>query len=89
VPEGLASVKQVSAGYGHTCALQTDGTVSCWGYDSDGQASVPAGLGTVSAISAGFYHTCALKTDSKVVCWGSNAYGQSTVPDEVSANPVR
>ena len=27
----------IAAGYLHTCALATDGTVSCWGFNSDGE----------------------------------------------------
>src|SRR4051794_31415380 len=45
----------VSAGGGHSCGLRTDGTVSCWGDNSDGQASAPAG--TFSAVSAGGVHS--------------------------------
>ena len=32
---------QVAAGWRHTCGVKTDGTVACWGYNSDGQ-STPA-----------------------------------------------
>jgi hypothetical protein len=32
------------AGISHTCALETDGEIACWGDDYDGQATVPAGL---------------------------------------------
>jgi hypothetical protein len=41
VPAGLTSVEQLSAGYAHTCALKTDGTVVCWGWNVNGQATVP------------------------------------------------
>jgi len=71
---------QVSAGGTHTCALKTDGTVVCWGWNSSGQATVPAGLTSVAQVSAGGEHTCALKTDGTVVCWGDNGDGQATVP---------
>src|SRR5687767_12393035 len=33
-----------ASGTYHTCALQDDGTVDCWGNNSAGQASVPPGL---------------------------------------------
>ena len=33
----VESYTQVSAGYAHTCALKTDGTVMCWGYNVEGQ----------------------------------------------------
>jgi alpha-tubulin suppressor-like RCC1 family protein len=40
---GLASdVIQVSAGYHHTCAVHTGGTVSCWGSSYIGQAGIGA-----------------------------------------------
>jgi hypothetical protein len=33
----IAQTKQVSAGYDHTCALNTDGTIECWGHNDTGQ----------------------------------------------------
>ncbi len=35
--EGLANVKQLAAGYNHTCAAIGDGTVICWGGNQFGQ----------------------------------------------------
>jgi alpha-tubulin suppressor-like RCC1 family protein len=71
----------------HTCALKSDSTVNCWGYNVYGQlgdgtttqrlspTSVP-GLTGVAALTAGSSHTCALKTDGTVRCWGNNGDGQ-------------
>ena len=72
-------VKQISAGAYHTCALHSDGTVSCWGMDSDGQSTPPAAT-VFSQITANNNFTCGLKLDGTAKCWGSNAYGQGTVP---------
>jgi alpha-tubulin suppressor-like RCC1 family protein len=33
----LVNLKAISAGYNHTCALFTDDSGACWGYDKDGQ----------------------------------------------------
>ncbi|NDE17543.1 BspA family leucine-rich repeat surface protein, partial [bacterium] len=84
---GLTGVTQIATGYQHTCALLTDQTVKCWGYNSSGQIgdgtttnrSTPTtvtGLANVSSIAAGESHTCAVLTDQTVKCWGGNAYGQ-------------
>ena len=96
VGAGLAGV---SAGQDHTCALKSDGTVWCWGYDLYGQLGVGTNdawstpvqvtaLGnTIVQVSTGYFHTCARKSDGSVWCWGLNALGQlgdNTENDESS-----
>jgi alpha-tubulin suppressor-like RCC1 family protein len=84
---GLSSVTDVAAGSFHTCALLTDTTVECWGFNFYGQVGdgttenrlMPtpvSGLSGVAEISAGQDHTCARMADTTVQCWGSNARGQ-------------
>ncbi len=65
----------LSAGHFHNCALRTDGTAYCWGYNEFGQATSPSG--TFIAVSAGHWHTCALQTDGSVVCWGDDRLDQN------------
>ena len=43
MPTDLGTVKQITAGGTHTCAIKTNGIAACWGSNSDGQTSVPAG----------------------------------------------
>ena len=62
---------QISAGKNHTCGVQQDGTVDCWGANGRGQSSPPDG--EFLQVSAGGAHTCGVKADSTVVCWGSSA----------------
>jgi alpha-tubulin suppressor-like RCC1 family protein len=78
----------VSAGYGHTCAIKTNGELYCWGYNEYGQlgnnspteSRVPVQESTSASdwarVSAGGEHTCATKTDGTLFCWGDNLEGQ-------------
>jgi alpha-tubulin suppressor-like RCC1 family protein len=96
----LASLSAVVAGDAHTCAMATNGTVSCWGDDSAGQlgrggsAAVNAvpmlvPLSSVAAIAAGARHTCAALTTGAVWCWGANDGGQlGQAPSAGSSMPV-
>lgn len=61
---------QISAGYGHTCALDGVGQLECWGVNWEGQTVVPPGR--FKQVSAGSMHTCAIDLDDRVQCWGEN-----------------
>jgi len=88
------SVAQITTGIeytkGHTCALFTDGTVSCWGGNTYGQlglgntdplnapsSTVNLGAGrTATQIAAGGDHTCAVLDNGTLSCWGYNGTGE-------------
>ena len=86
---GLSSgVIAISAGWSHSCALSSAGSVKCWGFNEYGQLgdgttgnkSTPVnvlGLDSgVIAVAAGGYHTCALTDAGGIKCWGENYDGQ-------------
>ena len=77
--QGVHARPAVGAGSYHTCGLQADGTLACWGDNWEGQTSVPSNPNWVQ-VSAGWYHICGLKADGTLACWGWNYYGQTAVP---------
>ena len=80
VPAGLNGITAIAAGYSHSLALKSDGTVVGWG----SLTTIPAGLSGVTAIAAGIGHSLALKSDGTVVGWGDNSSGQITIPGGLS-----
>jgi alpha-tubulin suppressor-like RCC1 family protein len=88
----ITSAKSVVAGENHTCALLSEGTISCWGSNSYGQlgngktddSAVPvtvtdssgSPVKEVATLVAGTSSTCAALTDGTALCWGNNASGQ-------------
>jgi len=84
--QGLDQVKQLTLGAGHACVVRADGTVWCWGDNSNSQTlgrqnKAPAAIGLpgeATRVEAGKWHTCALLAESgEVVCWGRADDGQS------------
>ena len=68
----------VASGRWHSCGLRTDGSITCWGANSWGQADEPPG--TYTAVSAGHRHTCALRIDRTIRCWGDDYGGLTDAP---------
>lgn len=93
----------VSAGPSHTCALRTDASLWCWGYNDHGQLGLgsltprvrvnPIRVGTGNdwrGVSVGESHTCATKVDGALWCWGrgtAGVLGNGTTTD--SSSPLR
>lgn len=78
--------KHVSAGVFHSCGVDAQDQLYCWGRNYDnalgspgGNAFYPRVINTTSAftyITSLSSHTCALDAQNKAFCWGSNYAGQ-------------
>lgn len=82
------SWQSADTGQGHTCGIQQDGSLWCWGRNSRselgteplGQLREPTRVGAASdwrAVDAGQHYTCALKSDRTLWCWGENTGSES------------
>ena len=86
--DGWRDVRAISNGLFTSCALLSNGTVSCLGKNSNGAVGdgsttdrwtpvTVSGLSNVVALnSGGGYHHCAVLANGTVKCWGDNTYGQ-------------
>ena len=81
------TITQLSGAAGSSLALQSDGTVWGWGYNTSGevgdgsttQRTSPVHLSSLSgivAVQAGYTHSSAIKSDGTVWTWGTNSYGE-------------
>ena len=73
------AVSAGSYGLSTSCGVRTDGTITCWGNNTLGQANAPEGR--FSAVAAGQFHSCGVRTDGTITCWGHNSVGQAYAPE--------
>jgi RHS repeat-associated protein len=83
----LTDAVQVGLGDAHSCALRSNGQVSCWGYNGRGEMGnggtanepspvVVSGIENAIGIGIGRWHGCAVLAGGGVKCWGYNPDGQ-------------
>ncbi|MBI5310985.1 MAG: hypothetical protein HZB14_08200 [Actinobacteria bacterium] len=86
--QGVEDTYWITGGSAHLCSVTWQGTVSCWGSNSDGQlanggvggfngtATAIVGVSEIHSVSAGANFTCISTKLKKVRCAGANGAGQ-------------
>ncbi len=67
---------KVGVGDFHACAIDSGGSLACWGDDDYGQTAAPKG--TFVDVDGGDLYTCAVEASGAVQCWGSYTGGPKT-----------
>ena len=91
IPEGLADVTHIAAGYNWSIAIVNNSEVRQWGNIYSPQyniVNVPVGDFRFERLKATYNHAVALVVDgstdsTRVIAWGDNSTGQATVPQSV------
>ena len=87
VPRVRRASSVTASPYGQSaCALLKSGSVSCWGFNSNGQLGLKrsqvskavkvTGVRNARSVSAGGEFVCAALASGRVKCWGDNQWGQ-------------
>jgi len=80
---GTANWRVVDTGQGHTCAISLDGSLFCWGRNSDHELGADSRIqvrepiqvlpaGPWLDVAGGQNHTCGIMQDFTLWCWGAN-----------------
>jgi alpha-tubulin suppressor-like RCC1 family protein len=89
--------KSVSTGFQHTCAINVEDSLFCWGRNGSAQTGTGSiserqgalhrvgAVGAWSQVSTGVYHTCGITKAANLYCWGNNDFGQ--VGDGTAVSP--
>ena len=81
------SAVQLSLAEDHTCAVLSDNSLKCWGYNDVGRLGIgstanqssPVAVnlgGDVRWVGLGDNHSCGVLEDNTVKCWGAHRYGR-------------
>ncbi len=100
---GSLSVRSISTGWDHTCAVLMNDQVWCWGDNAAGEVGNTVGgiitnpvqvmtITNADIVSTGVSHSCAALQDMSIRCWGENSFGQlgngTTTSNAVPVTPV-
>ncbi|MEM9188065.1 MAG: hypothetical protein AAGF12_02725 [Myxococcota bacterium] len=89
----IGTARAIDAGRQHTCVINNDAQVHCWGANESGQLGRQASEGvnrphrvqtsSLMRIATGAAHTCGATGGGAVRCWGDNRYGQLGSTDDM------
>ncbi|KAF5192664.1 Serine/threonine-protein kinase-like protein [Thalictrum thalictroides] len=80
-PSNEEQFQSITSGRGFSCGiLMSNGTVRCWGVNSNIEIANQFGNFSMSSLVAGDSHVCGLNATGFLCCRGNNSQGQLNVP---------
>jgi len=76
--------KQVATGSAHTCGLQEDNKVICWGDNTYGAANSSPTSQLFKKVVVGQRHTCGILQSGQITCWGTLSEYATPLPTMTS-----
>ena len=73
----------VVTGTNHTCTIDQNNDLNCFGKNSDILYKL---LNDNKYVTVGNHTTCVIKIDDSADCFGDNRYGMIDIPDQVKRN---
>ena len=70
---GLVDIVAISAGQRHSCAVHSDGNLSCWGWVYGDRPTRVETPNEVASVAVGERETCVTTVDGLVYCWDYGA----------------
>jgi hypothetical protein len=89
-PSDIGIATCVSGGGYHAAVVRKDGSVRCWGENTNGQCDVPENLGAATTVDGGGFHTVAILAsdcdsdgigDGIEIAAGTPDFNLDTIPD--------
>ena len=80
VPRDLGTTTHLAAAGDTTCAVNTEGEITCWGEFIEGQDEGSAAVGVPSRIALNNHHMCLLDDMGRFACWGRGDNDVDQVP---------
>jgi len=96
------TIKSISAGNQHTCAIASDDKAYCWGDNLGGELGIGSHtvdrttavqvltsslpVGAIKSVIAGGDLSCAIASDGNAYCWGNNTDGEIAIGYKTNIN---
>jgi len=82
IPPSATNIVAVAAGWYHSVAVRSDGTIVAWG--SGAATNTPNGITSAVGAAAGANHSLVQLANGTLISWGDNSFGQTHLPAEAS-----